>query len=190
MEFVLKNNMDLLKLKDMFETMENEEKPTIEELEEEETTVHTEESEIDEEIIPESFSINDVDKDLIPDKLLEKRLCKEFLKEVEKDSLLLYHYHQNFSLFHSNKEDIEEKYNEIEKKVYYSFYKLLQSEEWEEILYEKIIESNLTKDFFLLYFSSKGLLRNESNDIFFFNDPVIKDKYKELVHSLFEEIEI
>lgn len=183
MEYILNNNTELLKLKEMFDSMSIEEhdKPVIEEIEEEENSIDTNESEIDEEIIPDSFSITDFDIEFIPNKVIEKKLCKEFLKEENKDYLLLYYYNGKTDAYNY---EVEEKYNEIERKIYYSFYKLLQSEEWEEILYEKIIESDLSKEFFLYYFSYKGLIK----DISFKEDLV--DKYKELVHSLFEEFEL
>ena len=79
--------------------------------------------------------------------------------------------------------EIEEKFHTIKKKVYYSFYKLLQSEEWEEILFDKIIETNNSKDFFLYYFFKKGTIDGLS----FKED--IKEKYTDMVQSLFQEID-
>jgi len=182
MEYVLNNNTDLLKLKEMFTSMSIEEhdKPVIEELEEEENSLQTDESEIEEEMIPESFEKDDLDIELIPTKLLEKKLCKEFLKEEDKCELLLYYYNDKENVVNDR---VEEKYNEIERRIYYYFYKLLQSEEWEEILYEKMIESNLSKDLFLYYFSYQGKM----NGLSFKEDT--KHKFKDLVHSLFEEID-
>lgn len=182
MEYVINNNTDLSKLKEMFTSMSIEEhdKPVIEELEEEENSVHSDESEIEEEIIPESFDEDDLDIELIPDKLLEKKLCKEFLKEEDKCELLLYYYNDKENVVNDR---VEEKYKQIKRRIYYYFYKLLQSEEWEEILYEKMIESNLSKYLFLYYFSYRGKI----NGLSFKEDT--KHKFKELVHSLLEEIE-
>ena len=182
MEYVLNNNTDLIKLKEMFNSIsiDDSSTPKIEELEEEENSLQTDESEVDEEIIPESFEKDDLDIELIPNKLLEKKLCKEFLKEEDKCELLLYYYNDKENIVNDR---VEEKCNEIERRIYYYFYKLLQSEEWEEILYEKIIESDLPKEFFLYYFSYQGKI----NGLSFKEDT--KNKFKELVHSLLEEID-
>ena len=70
----------------MFDTMNLDErkKPIIEDLDEEEISYSSNNSEIENEIIPESFLIEDLDINIIPKKLLEKRLCKEFLQDEEK----------------------------------------------------------------------------------------------------------
>ena len=86
MDYVIKNNTDLLKLKDMFDTMNLDEhkKPIIEDLDEEEISYSSNNSEIENEIIPESFLIEDLDINIIPKKLLEKDYVKNFYKMKKK----------------------------------------------------------------------------------------------------------
>lgn len=182
MEYLINNNTNLINLKEIFDNNNTEDQQVIEYIDEETNSVHTSESgDIEEEIIPESFFKEDLDIELIPSKLLEKKLCREFLKEEDKEYFFLYYFNDRENVLNHK---VEEKFKEIERKVYYSFYKLLQTEEWEEILYEKIIESDRPKEIFLYYFSCKELISGLS-----FKEDT-KDKFINIVHSLLEEIDL
>lgn len=181
MEYVLNNNVDLCKLKEMFDTMsmENNNDATIEDVEEEEEESSHSDNELDDEIIPESFSINDYNYDIIPEELIKKKIMKEILKNEYRDKLLI-NYFKEESFY----PDVVEKYDEIKKKIYYFFYKLLNSDEWEELLYEKFMEHEMTKDLFLCHFTRKGLIVSSllENEIY--------NTYKEITLSLINEIEL
>ena len=150
MEFLINNSSDIQNLKEVFENKnelqstpffetvspQENEKLSMECLDEEEISYQTKSTEMDDDFIPDSFSKYLVDTSLIPKEVFEKKLFHEILKKKDKDNLLLYYC---LGKKDEPSPELKEFFELIEKKVYFYFYKLFQSEEWEELLYEKII---------------------------------------------------
>ena len=140
-------------------------------------TIESSDSSIEEEI-PDSFITDNLESsynEYYPQLLIPNLIYKEIQKEENKEdrhNLLLYHTFSQYKiiqdLFFKTKLDQtfgiiftdyqERRYKEIERKIYWKFYKLLtQSDEFEELVIEKLIESDSPKllIYHFLYYKTK-----------------------------------
>lgn len=196
------------------DTIDDEENSTEESIESSNISV---EEEISEDFYKEK--LEEKYKGFIPYSLINKSIYKEILNKEEdlqeRRKLLLY-----FSIpqkekniwnwnklekDNNNKFELEiftnslvQKFLEIERRVYWRFYKFLESDEFEEFIFDKIIESNNLSLFaYHLYFRKIDDFNKKDldNKIYDFRSSSLSEKkardeknYKDLVHSLFQEI--
>lgn len=215
MEFLLNNKS--INLNDFLQQMNTEKmnnQPVIEELSERESNSTLEDEEVSsvdntvessdpsiEEDVPDFFSMEELEdsyKGFIPESLVRDTIYKEIQKETkeERDKLLLY-----YSLSQLQEvpdvvffKEMEGRFKEIQRKVYWKFYKLLtKSEEFEEFVIEKIIETNNPRllIYHFIYETKKDIegwtetIHNLDMLSFIRKE---KDEYAKLIHSLFQEI--
>lgn len=171
-----------------------------------------------EEEISEDFYKEKLEEDykgFVPYSLINKSIYKEILNKEEdlqeRRKLLLYfsfknkNIFQELEIFKSNLLELEiftnslvQKFLEIERRVYWKFYKFLESDEFEELIFDKIIESNNLSLFaYHLYFRKIDDFNKKDldNKIYDYRSSSLSEEkkrdeknYKDLVHSLFQEI--
>ena len=215
MDFILNNKS--LNLDDFLEHMsteKNNNEALIEELSNENSDINVnkeEETSIDETIessnisieeeIPDNFITENLElsyNGYYPKSLIPNLIYKEIQKEDTEDrnNLLLYYSFSRYKISHklciSN--EIVVRCNEIERKIYWKFYKLLnQSNEFEELVIEKLIESDNPKllMYHFLYYKTKkeiGDWEKQQEEIGISLGDDVKKKHRELIYSLFQEI--
>lgn len=135
---------------------------------------------------------------LIPKSIIHQFIFKEILKEKDdekRNKLLLYcsfyKTEKDFSLV-TLFENIQTLFEEVYLKVCWKFYKLLDSSiEFENLVIEKILESENYKLFAHHFtYHTKTDIKLSISDYEYLSDDKEKDKleYKELMHSIFNEV--
>ena len=165
-----------------------------------------------EEDIPDFFNVEKARKfqqqGFVPESFIRDSFYNEFSKETEtkRNKLLLY-----YAICETNKEpkvdwfiEEKEKFEEIERKVLWKFYKLLDptndcGKEFEELILDKIFQIKAPRLFayHFKYHSKSGLDNLDNNKTFWnyiYSDECIlehkktdKKKYCDLVQSIFDE---
>lgn len=222
MDFILNNkSINLTDFLEHMNTEKNNDKPIIEELSDKSTdssipnnedtsideTIESSNTSIEEEI-PDNFITENLESSYngyYPKSLVRNLIYKEIQKEDTEDrhNLLLYHSFSrykimpdlsvNFSILFPE-ERIEGRYKEIERKIHWKIYKLLnQSNEFNELLIEKLIEndSSTLLIYHFLYYKEKkeiGDWVKQKEEIGISLGDDIKKKHSELIYSLFHEI--
>lgn len=213
MDFILNNKS--INLTDFLEHMNTEksnDKPIIEELSDKNTdsslandednsiveTIESSNSSIEEEI-PDSFITENLElfyNGYYPKSLLRNLIYKEIQKEEveERNNLLLYYSFSQCKVIPSMfSNEVETRFKEIERKIHWKIYKLLtQSDEFNELAIEKLIESDSSKllIYHFLYYKKKEIgdwVKQQKELGIGFGDD-IKKKHCELIYSLFQEI--
>ena len=188
-------------------SVQNEEDTSIDE------TIESSNTSIEEEI-PDNFITENLESsynEYYPQLLIPNLIYKEIQKEENKEdrhNLLLYHSFSQYKiipdLFFKTQLDLtfgiiftdkqERQYKEIQRKIHWKFYKLLtQSDEFEELVIEKLIESDSPKllIYHFLYYKTKkdiGDWEKQKEEIGIDLGFDIKKKHRELIYSLFQEI--
>lgn len=207
-----------------FQYVSTQQMPFVEELSEKEANnvLQNEDDSIEENIsvsssisieedIPDFFTIEEgrefQQQGLVPESLIRDSIYGEFSKETEiqRNKLLLYH-----AIYETNKEpkldwfsEEKKKFEEIERKVLWDFYKLLHpsvdyGKEFEELILDKIFQSKNPRLFaYHFRLHSKSGVDDMDNNTFWnyiYSDECIlenkeKDEkdYRDLVHSIFYE---
>jgi hypothetical protein len=222
MDFILNNkSINLTDFLEHMTTEKNNDQPLIEELSDKnsDSNVNNEEdTSIDETIessnisieeeIPDNFITENLELSYdgyYPQLLIPNLIYKEIQKEENKEdrnNLLLYHSFSQynivpdlfltFSIIFSDKQ--ERRYKEIERKIHWKIYKLLtQSDEFEELVIEKLIESDSPKllIYHFLYYKTKkdiGDWVKQKEEIGIGLGDDIKKNHSELIYSIFQEI--
>lgn len=222
MDFILNNkSINLTDFLEHMTTEKNNDEPLIEELSDKnsDSNVNNEEdNSIDdtiessnisiEEEIPDNFITENLESSYngyYPTSLIPNLIYKEIQKEENKEdrnNLLLYHSFSHykivpdlfltFGIIFTDKQ--ERRYKEIERKIHWKFYKLLtQSDEFEELVIEKLIESDNPKllIYHFLYYKTKkdiGDWVKQKEEIGISLGDDIKKNHSELIYSIFQEI--